>query len=216
MKIDVLFPYDNGEQDRFHYFQYRIKMEDQFDVELISRIIKVGDIVRDNNSYFTTVIAVDFDAQQKTLEINGRQLFTNKVISFGTNKAIEILIHQENDHRLKKMNKMIEDIPRYEMYKKSVSSDHIQNEGFRILHEYINRKPYKVVFGNDVISSLNDEQVKVVFVCWKFIKTSNKKLFKILAPDTHKYKNANIIVVWKGNENYEELKTYGGIVGVLY
>lgn len=216
MKIFVLFPYDNGEQDRFPYFQYYITLEDEYDVEVISKIIKAGDLIQLDKSYWTSVMNINYNAQQKIIEIEGEQLRTIKTFTIGANMKVGIEIDQEDNARLDKMNRMIKDIPKYEMYKKSVSTEHIQNEGFRILHEYMNRKPHKLVFGNDVISSMNNELVKVVFVCWKFFKTHDIKMVKILTQENHKHNNANIIVVWKGNENYEELKNYGGIVGVLY
>lgn len=105
---------------------------------------------------------------------------------------------------------------KYEMYKKSISSEQIQNEGFRILQQYIDRKPYQIVYGNDVITSMKEGLIKVVFVSWKFIKVQDERMIKILTHESHKYEKTNIVVIWKGNEHYEELKSYGGIVGVLY
>lgn len=131
---------------------------------------------------------------------------------------IDIQIPQTNANRIRKMMKLMESIStdKFEIYKQSISSEHIQNESFRILQRYIEREPYKVIFGNDVISSMNKELVKVVFVSWKFIKEQDDKMTHILTNLNHKYNKANIVVFWKGNENYAELKNYGGIVGVLY
>lgn len=41
-------------------------------------------------------------------------------------------------------------------------------------------------------------------------------MINILTKLNRQYNEANIVVFWEGNENYAELKTYVGIVGVLY
>ena len=106
---------------------------------------------------------------------------------------------------------------RYEenkIYRESVSDIYIQNESFRILKEYMNKKMDKVIYGYDVISNI--EKVKVVFVSWPFVKNLKKEWFKLFTNKENKIKNANIVVFSKGNKNYNEIKMYGGIIGVIY
>lgn len=218
MKIYVDSPYYNGEGDSCNCYRYSITIEDEYDVEVISQIIKAGDFISLDSYFWTFVINANFiNGPLKTIQIDGSKYGDIvETISIGANTKIEIHIEQEEVDRVEKMNKMIKNLEIYEMYKKSISSDHIQNEGFRILQQYINKKPYKVIYGNDVISSMNKELVKVVFVCWNFIKTQDIKIVNLLTQNNHKNNKTNIIVVWKGNENYNELKNYGGIVGVLF
>ena len=79
----------------------------------------------------------------------------------------------------------------------------------------MNKKKNKVIYGQEVISNIEKENVKVVFVNWTFIKRQNEKWFSILTNEENKYKNVNIVVFGKLNANYSEIKRYGGIVGVL-
>ena len=219
MKIYVVPPYYDWEYDKLTDYKYCITFEDDYDLEIISKLIKEGDIIRiiHYNSPRIVVQNVNFiELPKKLIEIRGIKYYMAvETIVIGINMQIEIDIKDENIDRINKLNKMIEFNHKFEMYKKAISSEQIQNEGFRILHQYINRRPYKVIYGNDVISSMKNELVKVIFVCWNFIKLQDERMINILTQDNHKYNNTNIVVIWKGNENYEELKTYGGIVGVL-
>lgn len=220
MKIYFVPPYYDGECDRFTDYKYDIMIEDDYDLEILSKLIKAGDIIRIIffDSPWMIVQNVNFiELPKKMIEIRGQKYgHVDEIFSIGINMKIEIEVKNEYVDRINKMNKMVEFNHKFEMYKKAISNEHIQNEGFRILQQYINRQPYKVIYGNEVISLMNKELVKVVFVCWNFIKLQDEQLINILTQDSHKYNNANIVIIWKGNENYEELKTYGGIVGVLF
>ena len=78
----------------------------------------------------------------------------------------------------------------------------------------MNKKMAKVIYGYDVISNI--EKVKVIFVTWSFVKRVKKEWFKLLTNKDNKIKNTNIVVFNKGSNKYEEIKMYGGIIGVIY
>ena len=200
---------------------FTIEIKDEYDVEMVSKIIIPGDFIRiaSKNVAIDSTNVNYIEIPKKMIEVGGIIYGSRDnpfKIEAGMN--IDIQIPQTNANRIRKMMKLMESIStdKFEIYKQSISSEHIQNESFRILQRYIEREPYKVIFGNDVISSMNKELVKVVFVSWKFIKEQDDKMTHILTNLNHKYNKANIVVFWKGNENYSELKNYGGIVGVLY
>lgn len=220
MKIEFSYPIYDYEGGRLAFYQYKITIEDEFDVEYIYKMIKAGDfILVYGKPIFWAIITNTklIDGPEKMIEIEGNiEGIKATTFTIGKNDTIDLDFEPEVDVRLEKLEKLKENLVKFEMYKKAISTEHIQNEGFRILQKYINTKPSQVVYGNNVISSMDNELVKVVFVSWNFIKNQDLKMIKLLTQESHKYNKTNIVVVWKGNENYQELKNYGGIVGVLY
>lgn len=220
MKIYICEPYLDWECDQMTPFVCCITIEDDYDVEVLSKMIKEGDFIRIHRYFWLIVSNVNFIATpRKMIELLGRKYgMDEERVLIEKNMTIEIEVESEegNADKIRKLEKMKREHEKYEMYKKSISSEHIQNEGFRILQQYIDRKPYQIVYGNDVITSMKEGLIKVVFACWKFIKVQDQRMIKILTHESHKYEKTNIVVIWKGNEHYEELKSYGGIVGVLY
>ena len=120
-----------------------------------------------------------------------------------------------DNEKVKIIEKMDSRFEGYKIYKDSVSDIRIRRESFRILREYLENKNDKVIYGFNVISNIENNKVKVVFVVWSFVKNLNEKLFKILINKENKYKDVNIVVFGKGDEYYNEIKNYGGIVGVI-
>ena len=114
------------------------------------------------------------------------------------------------------INKMSCQFEDYKIYRESISNANIKNESFRILKEYMDKKKDKIVYGYDVISNIEINNVKVVFVSWSFVKNLKGKWFEILANKENKYKDINIVVFGKDDENYKEIKNNGGIIGVIY
>lgn len=104
----------------------------------------------------------------------------------------------------------------YKIYKESISSEEIQNSSYRILKNCMSKNGNKVIYGKDAITNLENGTVKVVFVNWTFLKRTEEKIFSMLTKKENKYNNASIVVIGKGNDNYKEIKSYGGIIGVLY
>lgn len=217
MKIYISFSYYDWDEDspNFH-----IKAEDDYDIEILSKYIKVGDyfFVKRNGGCWYLIRNVRYvNTPMKMIEITGLKYHQiEETIYIKPNMEIELQIDPSDEDRIEKLENLCKNINKFERYKKAISTEHIQNEGFRILHEYMNKKPYQVIYGNDVLLSMKKELVKVIFVSWKFIKTQNDKIINTLTKENHKSNNANIVVVWKYNENYDELKSLGGIIGVLY
>lgn len=218
MKIYVMYPYFDYECDRMTPFHCYIKIEDDYDIEVLSKIVGEGDFLRIRGSFWMIIRNVDLiEGPPKILQVEGRKHGTiEEAVTIRANIEIELEYEEIDADKIRKLEKIYRENDKFEIYKQSLSSEHIQNEGFRILQQYIDRKPYKVVYGNEAVSSMEEELAQVVFVSWKFIKVQEERMFHILTQDSHKYKKTNIVVIWKGNEHYEELKNYGGIVGVLF
>lgn len=130
------------------------------------------------------------------------------------NSEFEISIPWLFCREIKKIDKIGD--PRFDKYKMSISNEKIQNKSFDILKEYMNKKPYDIIYGNDVIKLMNDGLIKVAFVSWKFLKRQDDEIFDKLTNINNKFNKTNLVVMWKENKNYEQLIEYGGIIGVLY
>ncbi|KAK8844514.1 hypothetical protein M9Y10_024379 [Tritrichomonas musculus] len=157
------------------------------------------------------VIYID-DIERKIL-IKGRNEMNNCSVYI---KEKDIFDFFTSDYeKVKMIEKMDSRFERYKIYKECVSDIMIRRESFRILREYMENKNDKIIYGFNVISNIENNDVKVVFVVWSFVKNLNEKLFKMLTNKENKYKDVNIVVFGKGDEYYEEIKNYGGIVGVI-
>ena len=74
-----------------------------------------------------------------------------------------------DNEKVKIIEKMDSRIEGYKIYKESVSDIRIRRESFRILREYMENKNDKVIYGFNVISNIENNKVKVVFVVWSFV-----------------------------------------------
>ncbi|KAK8884626.1 hypothetical protein M9Y10_043742 [Tritrichomonas musculus] len=203
--------------DEYEWY-FRIRIEYDEEVLKIYRIIGIGDLFRFNNSnrnnysVIEDIKYIENGNNDKYINIIVNDKGNRKSLFIGINDSFELITRDYTKiDSIYNMDKRYEE---YKIYRESVSDDYIQNESFRILKEYMNKKMDKVIYGYDVISNI--ENVKVVFVSWSFVKNLKNEWFKLLTNKENKIKNANIVVFSKGNKNYEELKMYGGIIGVIY
>ena len=203
--------------DEYEWY-FRIRIEDDEEVLKIYRIIGIGDLFRFNNSnrnnysVIEDIKYIENGNNDKYINIIVNDKGNRKSLFIGINDSFELITRDYTKiDSIYNMDKRYEE---YKIYRESVSDDYIQNESFRILKEYMNKKMDKVIYGYDVISNI--EKVKVVFVSWSFVKNLKNEWFKLLTNKENKIKKANIVVFSKGNKNYEELKMYGGIIGVIY
>ena len=203
--------------DEYEWY-FRIRIEDDEEVLKIYRIIGIGDLFRFNNSnrnnysVIEDIKYIENGNNDKYINIIVNDKGNRKSLFIGINDSFELITRDYT-----KIDSIYNMDKRYEenkIYRESVSDIYIQNESFRILKEYMNKKMDKVIYGYDVISNI--EKVKVVFVSWSFVKNLKNEWFKLLTNKENKIKKANIVVFSKGNKNYEELKMYGGIIGVIY
>ena len=207
--------------DEYEWY-FRIRIEYDEEVLKIYRIIGIGDLFRFNNSdrnnysVIEDIRIIENGSNEKNrfniINIIVNDKGNRKSLFIGVNDSFELITRDYTKiDSIYNMDKRYEE---YKIYRESVSDDYIQNESFRILKEYMNKKMDKVIYGYDVISNI--EKVKVVFVSWPFVKNLKKEWFKLFTNKENKIKNANIVVFSKGNKNYNEIKMYGGIIGVIY
>ena len=207
--------------DEYEWY-FRIRIEYDEEVLKIYRIIGIGDLFRFNNSdrnnysVIEDIRIIENGSNEKNrfniINIIVNDKGNRKSLFIGVNDSFELITRDYT-----KIDSIYNMDKRYEenkIYRESVSDIYIQNESFRILKEYMNKKMDKVIYGYDVISNI--EKVKVVFVSWPFVKNLKKEWFKLFTNKENKIKNANIVVFSKGNKNYNEIKMYGGIIGVIY
>ncbi|KAK8884568.1 hypothetical protein M9Y10_043682 [Tritrichomonas musculus] len=210
--------------DYYDYYEWYFRIRIEYDEEVLKiyRIIGIGDLFRFNNSdrnnysVIEEIRIIENGSNDKykfnIININVNDKGNRKSLFIGVNDSFELITRDYTKiDSIYNIDKRYEE---YKIYRESVSDVYIQNESFRILKEYMNKKMDKVIYGYDVISNI--ENVKVVFVSWSFVKNLKKEWFKLFTNKDNKIKNANIVVFSKGNKNYEELKMYGGIIGVIY
>ncbi|KAK8870474.1 hypothetical protein M9Y10_008357 [Tritrichomonas musculus] len=207
--------------DEYEWY-FRIRIEYDEEVLKIYRIIGIGDLFRFNNSdrnnysVIEDIRIIENGSNEKNrfniINIIVNDKGNRKSLFIGVNDSFELITRDYTKiDSIYNLDKRYEE---YKIYRESVSDIYIQNESFRILKEYMNKKMDKVIYGYDVISNI--EKVKVVFVSWPFVKNLKKEWFKLFTNKENKIKNANIVVFSKGNKNYNEIKMYGGIIGVIY
>lgn len=182
-----------------------------------SKVIKKDDEIRNYDSKMTYVKIEEvkyIEEPEKKILING--IMNRSNYSFYIKAKDTIELHTRDFERMELINKMSCQFEDYKIYRESISNANIKNESFRILKEYMDKKKDKIVYGYDVISNIEINNVKVVFVSWSFVKNLKGKWFEILANKENKYKDINIVVFGKDDENYKEIKNNGGIIGVIY
>ena len=198
------------------YFKIRIEYEEE--VNKIYKIIGNGDLFRfnklENNKYFVIEDKkyIEDEIKNKYINIIVKYKGGRKSLFIGVKDSIEMMTRDYS--KIEDIYRMDERYEDYKIYRESISNIYIQNESFRILKEYMNKKMDKVIYGYDVISNI--EKVKVIFVTWSFVKRVKNEWFKLLTNKDNKIKNTNIVVFNKGSNKYEEIKMYGGIIGVIY
>lgn len=182
-----------------------------------SKVIKKDDEIRNYDSKMTYVKIEEveyIEEPEKKILING--IMNRSNYSFYIKAKDTIELHTRDFERMELINKMSCQFEDYKIYRESISNANIKNESFRILKEYMDKKKDKIVYGYDVISNIEINNVKVVFVSWSFVKNLKGKWFEILTNKENKYKDINIVVFGKDDENYKEIKNNGGIIGVIY
>ena len=202
--------------DRDDIYEFSILIQYEEDLKSISKVISKGDIIcfKKENIWKERVENVNYiENTEKKILIEVR-MKDNSFKNFYIYVSDEFKMYKTNSYEVERIYKIINYSDKYDIYRKSISGDFIKEESFRILKEYMNKKKDKVIYGQEVISYIEKEKVKVVFVNWTFlILRQEEKWFLILTNEENKYKNVN--VVGKGDENYNEIKSYGGIIGVL-
>lgn len=206
---------DFYELDEVGYFMIKIEYEEV--LRKFTKIIDKDDEIRiyKNKMGYVKVEEVEYiEEMKKMILIKGKNK-GKKYLFYINNKDIIELYIKDFD-RMDLIKKLDNEFDVYKIYRESVSDIKIRNESFRILKEYMNNKIEKVVFGYDILSKMENNNIKVVFVNRSFVKNLKNKWFKIFTNKENKYKDVNIVVFEKGEDNYKEIKNNGGIIGVIY
>ena len=200
---------------------FKVQIENEEEIEILQKIIRPDDMIsiKSKKIYCLYVLNCQYiEEPNKEFQINGIYYYDiGCEVNFSIKEKLELIIHVNNDSKsYDKLAVMCFKKKEFEMYNESISNDEIQEKGFRILKDYMNYKSEKVRYGNNVLELMKKNKIKVVFVGWSFIKEQNQMWVEYLTNKDHKYKNTNIVVLRKGTKNYEELKEYGKIIGVLF
>lgn len=196
---------------------YGIQIQYPEDLKSFSKVISQSDLIQLHTySYYNNLIVdkVEYvEEPEKSIIVTGKYFPDDDFHSLSI-KLNDIFYYQTLF--LGKIDSFQQKYSLYKIYKESVSDLDLQQKCFTILHRLMNKDMEKIVFGKDVISNIKDDLVHVVLVNWTFLKQQDQQWFSLLTDISHKIKRANIVVIDKGTELYEELKNYGGIVGVLF
>lgn len=177
---------DFYELDEVGYFMIKIEYEEV--LSKLTKIIDKDDEIRiyKNKMGYVKVEEVEYiEEMKKMILIKGKNK-GKKYLFYINNKDIIELYIKDFD-RMDLIKKLDNEFDVYKIYRESVSDIKIRNESFRILKEYMNNKIEKVVFGYDVLSKMDNNNVKVVFVNWSFVKNLKNKWFKIFTNKENKY-----------------------------
>lgn len=214
MIISYNVDYFHGDDIRYIY---GIQIQYQEDLKMFSKVITQSDRIQLHTFSYNNDLIVDeveyVEEPEKSLIVTGKYFPGDDSHSLSI-KLNDIFYYQSlYQEKIQLFEKKYET---YKLYKQSVSDLDLQQRCFAILHRLMNKDMEKIVFGKDVISKIKDDLIHVVLVNWTFLKHQDQQWFSLLTDKSHKIKRANIVVIDKGTELYEELKNYGGIVGVLF
>lgn len=96
---------------------------------------------------------------------------------------------------------------------KYISEKSIQDKGYEILKEYIDKKYQLVVYGHKVLEKLENDELQVLFVTYSIVEQQGAKMKAKMI--SHKYNKTNIIIYDEKSPYWNELKEYGEIIGVF-
>lgn len=209
------------------------------DYSILNKIIKVGDIIRTNirrreKASKIHLFHIDVDLlvekieyisePEETIHIVASIIESEEMkIQAGTRLnfwiidgcQMQLIKEKWESNELDLLRNQSKKTERKIDREKMISSRDLQEKCFDILHKYIVKNYSLIIFGQESFEALENGAIKVLMVTEDFIERQNDRWKNILSNENHKYHGSNIVVYDNGTSNYEELTSFGGMIGVL-
>lgn len=216
-----------------------ICVDNTSDYAILYKIIKIGDIIKTNvrrkdKSLKIHILHADASLlvekieyiiePEETIHIVGTIIESDEIyIPPGTRLnfwvidgcKLELIKNKWESDELDLLKNQSKKTEKHVERDKMISDRDLQEKCFDILHKYIVKNYSLIIYGNESFEALENGAVKVLLVTEEFIKRQNDRWKNILSNENHKYHGSNIVVYDKGTNNFEELTSFGGIIGVL-